>query len=693
MLSYIKAKPVEKLFFEDFIHTVPPAPHYDDGTWLIELIARLRPKKEETSDDAAKRVSDLTRVLRKSPETLAKFKAYISFQIETRNHVRLFTEEGVNVRPSFFAEVLRRLGEKILPPLYNPTELADFLDACFCERNDYLWVKAIPNTLWLELWQLFNYGGAMNAVGVFELSLLQSILVLSHRISAMGLEPDLMNRIPAIEHFQSPFLVMDTEVGNFVELYQKRLVKSENVTDEMLTVQYERAMNSIANTMDCLEQIQETQVVQGVSMRLVYLLYRIRRAVGRMRTLLKLLSPLEQINKSTLAISLFKELVRATNLSHNLKEHFAENTSLLAYKVAEHTSSTGEHYITSTRKEYWDFLVDAMGGGFIIAFTNWVKFLIAYLNAAPLLGGILYSINYAGSFLTMHVFHFSLATKQPAMTASALARALDSDSTNQHNLENTADLITKISRSQFAAFLGNLAVVLPLAFSLSWIWYFMSGSHIATEEKAFYTIASFNPFTTLTVFYAALTGIILYLGSFVSGYCDNFVMYGHLHARVRTHRFWRRFISEKRLDKIGKYLEQNLGAIVGNLFLGFALGLTPIIGQITGLPLDVRHVTIASGGSAIAFAKIWDKLSAFEITATLLGVFSVGLMNFLVSFGLSLFVAIVSRRVKFKEGRELIKLVGERFKQNPMQFFFPIKSEETSDLKHSTAHSLTPSVK
>ncbi len=693
MLSYLKAKPVEKLIFEDFIHTVPLAPHYDDGKWLIEFIACLRPKKEETSDDAAKRLSDLIQVLRKSPETLANFKAYISFQIETRHHVRLFTEVGVNVRPSFFSEIFKRLAEKILPPLYNPTELADFLDACFCERKDYLWVKAIPNTLWLELWQLFNHGGAMNAVGVFELSLLQSILILSHRISAMGLEPDLMKRIPSIEHFQSPFLVMDTEVGNYVELYQKRLAKSAQVTDEMLVVQYERAMQAIGNTMDCLVQVQEAQVVQGVSLQLVYLLYRIRRAVERMKTLLKLLSPLERANKSTLGVSLFKELVRATNLSHNLKEHFAENTSLLAYKVAEHTSSTGEHYITTTRKEYWDFLVDAMGGGFIIAFTNWVKFLIAYLNAAPRAGGILYSINYAGSFLTMHVFHFSLATKQPAMTASALARALDSDSTNQRNLENTADLITKISRSQFAAFLGNLAVVLPLAFSLSWIWYFISGSHIATEEKAFYTIASFNPFTTLTIFYAALTGMILYLGSFVSGYYDNFVMYGQLHARIRTHRFWRRFISENTLDKIGKYLEQNLGAIMGNLFLGFALGLTPIIGQITGLPLDVRHVTIAGGGSAIAFAKIWDKLSAFEITATLLGIFSVGLMNFLVSFGLSLFVAIVSRRVKFKEGRALIKLVGERFKQNPMQFFFPPKSVETSEPSHSTAHSLTPSVK
>lgn len=688
MIPYIKVKSADTLYFEDFINAIPPAPDYDDGKWLVELVARLRPDKEETSDDAAKRLFHLIRMLKKSPETLDKFRAYLSFQIETRNHVRLFTEEGVIVHPSFIAEVIGRLGEKILPPLYNPTELADFMNACFCERDDHIWVKAIPNALWLELWQLLNYSGQFTAVGVFEISILQSILVLSHRVSAMGLEPDLMKRIPSIEHFASPFLVMDTEVGNYVEMYEKRLVKSEEVTDDMLAAQYERAMNAIGIMIDCLEQVQESQAVQGVSLKLVYLLYRIRRAVSRKKTLMRLLSPLDRTNKAMIGISLFKELVRAVNLGHDLKEHFSENTSLLAYKVVEHTSTAGEHYITSTRKEYWDFLVDAMGGGFIIAFTNWVKFLISYLNAAPLVSGFLYGLNYAGSFLTMYVFHFSLATKQPAMTASALARSLDSDNANQHNLENTADLIVKISRSQFAAFLGNLVVVLPLAFSLSWIWYFISGKHIATEEKAFYTIASSNPFTTLTIFYAALTGVILYLGSFVSGYCDNFVTYGQLHARIRTHRFWRKFVSEKHLDKIGKYLEQNLGAIVGNLFLGFALGLTPIFGQITGLPLDVRHVTIAGGGSAIALARVWDQLSALDIAITLFGVFCVGLLNFLVSFSLSLTIAISSRRVNFKESRALIGMLAQRFITNPMQFLIPPKEE--ASLEHQR---LTPSVR
>ncbi len=112
---------------------------------------------------------------------------------------------------------------------------------------------------------------------------------------------------------------------------------------------------------------------------------------------------------------------------------------------------------------------------------------------------------------------------------------------------------------------------------------------------------------------------------------------------------------------------------MGNLFLGFALGLTPVLGQITGLPLDVRHVTIAGGGSAIALAKIWDKLSALDIAVTLFGVFCVGLLNFLVSFSLSLSLAVSSRRVNLKESRALLGILAERFISNPMQFLIPPK--------------------
>lgn len=673
MLSLLKISPHTYPKLEEVLANIPKADIDDGGKWFQSLVAALRPKKSETAANAAERLSQLMYLLRSDPDLLECVRHYVRFHLERQNYVRLFTEPGVAVHASFVAEVFKRLGEKFLPPLSNPNEMLDVLNESFDQNKDYLWVRAIPNTLWSELWQLLDADGALTASGTLMFAISQAVLVLSHRITAMGLEPELLSRMPPIDHFQSPFITLGTEVGNYIEAYQKFLVSSSKCSDEVLRMQYEKALNTIVDCSELLDEMREIQAEKGVSFQLVYLVLRLRRAIERMKKLLRLIAPFEQTNRTTLGVIFFKELVRDINLSRKLSEHFNEAMSLLAYKVAEHTSKTGEHYITTTHKEYWEHLCAAMGGGMVIAFTNWVKFLIAYLNAAPLLSGLLYSINYAGSFITMQIFHFSLATKQPAMTASALARALDSKESESLNLENAVELIIKIARSQFASFLGNLVVVLPLAFALSWIWYFISGSHIANEQKALATLASFNPFTSLTVFYAAITGGILYLGGFVTGYFDNFIAYANFRQRIEQHRVLRRYLPAPTLSKIANYLEHNLGGLMGNLFLGFALGLLPIVGVITGLPLDVRHVTIAGGGSAMAIATLWDKLTASDIAIAALGVFLVGLMNFLFSFGLSLILALSSRRANFKEGRTLVAMTLRQFRKRPLQFFLPPK--------------------
>ncbi len=674
MLSLIKTSPQSQLNLEEVLANIPNVPGDDGGKWLQTLIDVLRPKKGEALEEAAKRLATLNYMLRASPALLSHVRNYVRHQVEQRNYVRLFTEVGVAVHASFISEVFRRIGETFLPPLAHPNEMLDFLEECFPEKTDYRWVRAIPSSSWIELWQLLDADGAMTSSGTLQFALAQSILILSHRAVSMGLEPEILACIPSFDYARSPFIVMGQEVGNYIELYQKFLISPEKVAESHLATQYEQALSTIVACYELLEDIRESQVVKGVSIQRVYLLYRIRRTIERLKMLLRLISPFEQTNRATLATNFFKELIRNINLQRSLGEHFRENTSLLAYKVAEHTSQTGEHYITTTRREYAEFILAAMGGGFVIAFTNWVKFLIAYLHAAPLISGLLYSINYAGSFITMQVFHFSLATKQPAMTASALARSLDSKDSEKLNLETAADLITKISRSQFASFLGNLVVVIPLAFALSWLWYLISGSHIANEEKALSTLAAFHPFKSLTVFYAALTGGILYLGGFVTGYFDNFVAYSAFRQRIEQHRFLRRILPQAWLTRAAHYLEENLGGLMGNLFLGFALGMTPIIGVITGLPLDVRHVTIAAGGSAMAVAQLWEQLTAWDFVMISLGVFLVGFMNFLFSFGLSLVLALSSRRANFKQGRTLIHVVWQRFRTRPLQFFFPPKT-------------------
>ena len=70
------------------------------------------------------------------------------------------------------------------------------------------------------------------------------------------------------------------------------------------------------------------------------------------------------------------------------------------------------------------------------------------------------SLNYSTLFVVIHTFGLAQATKQPAMTAPALAKSIPDDE-DQRSLEPLLDEITNIIRSQVATVIGNVALVVP----------------------------------------------------------------------------------------------------------------------------------------------------------------------------------------------------------------------------------------
>ena len=90
----------------------------------------------------------------------------------------------------------------------------------------------------------------------------------------------------------------------------------------------------------------------------------------------------------------------------------------LALKITEYTGSTGEHYVVRNRKDWWANLRAGAYGGCVTAFTALAKFGLSALPLAPVLLGLGLAANYTLSFWILQIFHFSLASKQPAMTAS-----------------------------------------------------------------------------------------------------------------------------------------------------------------------------------------------------------------------------------------------------------------------------------
>jgi site-specific recombinase len=149
-----------------------------------------------------------------------------------------------------------------------------------------------------------------------------------------------------------------------------------------------------------------------------------------------------------------------------------------------------------------------------------------------------------------------------------------------------------------------------------------------------------------------------------------------------------KLLGEKRLEKVSRYLENNLGAIAGNFYFGCLLGGMAAIGVLLGLPVDVRHITLTSAFVGFSFVglefDITIKIAFYAIVAILL----IGTMNLLVSFGLALYVAMKSRKVSFVQWRRLAVALAKRLYRNPKEFFMPPRVEpvEAHSVPEKNAH-------
>ena len=72
-------------------------------------------------------------------------------------------------------------------------------------------------------------------------------------------------------------------------------------------------------------------------------------------------------------------LTRARLHDRSLRALVYTNLHLLARKLVERAGRTGEHYITATRREYWQMLASAAGGGLVTLGTLALKLEITML--------------------------------------------------------------------------------------------------------------------------------------------------------------------------------------------------------------------------------------------------------------------------------------------------------------------------
>jgi site-specific recombinase len=286
-------------------------------------------------------------------------------------------------------------------------------------------------------------------------------------------------------------------------------------------------------------------------------------------------------------------------------------------------------------------------------------------------------LDYTISFLVIHFAHFTLATKQPAMTGPALAARLD-DVADETGREAFVDETIALIRSQMAAVIGNLSVVFPVALAIQWLAIYGFERPIFDAEKATKTLESFSLLGP-TPFYAALTGVLLWLSSLAAGWADNWFALHRLRDAIAYQRRLHFAFGATNASRIAAAISNNVAGVSANIVLGFMLGFFPIFAQFFGLPLDVRHVTLSTGSVAAAVGVLGlESMATGVFWWAVAGVASMGALNVGVSFALAFALALRSKRLKPKLRRALRTRVLHRLLRAPFAVFLPPAKDATT---------------
>jgi site-specific recombinase len=111
------------------------------------------------------------------------------------------------------------------------------------------------------------------------------------------------------------------------------------------------------------------------------------------------------------------------------------------------------------------------------------------------------------------------------------------------------------------------------------------------------------------------------------------------------------------------------------------LGITPFIGHLFNLPLDIAHVAFSS--AYLGFGAMHIDMPLSEFLFYLGYVFLIGLVNLLVSFMLALKVSLLSRDAYFGNLFLFLKLLFVEMLKRPHQLIFPFGNKEG---KQGSAH-------
>lgn len=628
--------------------------------WLIYVLEWVRAARPST-EVAVGRVEALVKAFEADASARARLQAWWLTLIDHVDITTLLADFGFAPRTAMITEVSERLRNKILPGTPETIDASELFSIALPDEFDARWLIALPEPLLQRIAALLTPAGTQGA-SFWQHALLNAITYCAGQILANGFAPELRLRMSEEAREARPFhdLIRDVESLRIEVLHGLRTTDRLEEAERRLRERLDACRAAIGTVYNHFGD-------EGISVGLVFRVRQLRTRIVRIRQLLDCLTG---SRPELEAVRLLAGFVSVGRERRSLRSLLSNNTSLLAAKMTERSAETGEHYITRNGKEYVQMLRHAAGGGLVMSVTTLVKFGLAALAFSAFWGGFWAGLNYAISFVLIQLLHFTVATKQPAMTAPAIASKLKNID-EPGAIDSFVDEVANLTRTQVAAILGNVLVVFPAALGLSLLFYYAFGTAPLDEAHATHVLDSLSLLGP-SVMFAAFTGVLLFASSVIAGWVENWFVLNRLDSAMRYNPAITRILGSNRAKRWSVFWRNHISGFAANISLGLMLGLAPAVAGFFGLGLEVRHVTLSSGQLGVAGATFgWNMVhqDAFWWAVAMLP-FN-GAMNVLVSFYLAFRMALRAQNITGVERSRIYAGIRHRLRTRPLSFFKP----------------------
>ena len=628
--------------------------------WLIELFEWLR--GDEVSPEASlSRLQTFIDAVHAQPELGARLKAWWQVLLQTVDVTTLLADFGFAPRTAFVSELANRLRRKILPGTPETIDAAELFALVAPTRFDARWLGAIPETQIDQVVALLSSNAQTDTL-IWQHHLMDALTYCTAQIRATGFAPELRLRMDRANDDDRAFHPLSNDLAELRQIFFDPAQGGEELKAAIakLRARLETCRQAVNGVYAHLND-------NGISVGMVFMLRQLRERIVRVR---ELLDTLTASNTAAAAVRLLARRAAIGQDSKSIGALISANSTLLSAKMAERSAETGEHYITRDRNAYKQMLGKAMGGGAVTALTTGLKFAVLALGLSAFWNGFASGFVYAASFILIQLLHLTLATKQPAMTAPAMAAKLTEIGSGTA-IEDFVDEVTHLVRSQVAAVLGNVFMVVPAVLLVNVLIILLSGTSMISPKQALHVLGTLTLLGP-TLLWAAFTGLILFTSSMVAGWFENWFVLHRLDSAIAHNPRFTGTLGMARAARWSNFMRENISGFASNISLGFMLGLIPAFTGFFGFELEARHVTLSAGQLAAAGAALG--LDAFRqplIWWCMAAIPLIGALNLSVSFYCAFRLALQAHNVSGIDRARISSAIWARWRKQPGSFFVP----------------------